>query len=101
MPKTTKKATKELRFEEALGGLEKIVARLEGGEVPLDDALALFEEGVRLSRFCGAKLDEAERRIEILMKGADGEWETAPFQEETETEPAGDGLEDEPSPRGA
>jgi exodeoxyribonuclease VII small subunit len=84
MPKTTKKGSKEVRFEEALTGLEKIVAQLEGGDLPLDDALKLFEEGVRLSRFCSAKLDEAERRIEILMKGADGEWQAVPFQDESE-----------------
>jgi len=86
MSKTTKKGSKEIRFEEALSGLEKIVAQLEGGEIPLDDALQLFEEGVRLSRFCSAKLDEAERRIEILMKGADGEWQAMPFQGENEEE---------------
>jgi len=86
MSKTTKKGSKEIRFEEALTGLERIVAQLEGGDLPLDDALKLFEEGVRLSRFCGAKLDEAERRIEILMKGADGEWQAVPFQGENEDE---------------
>lgn len=79
MPKTGKKATKELRFEDALAGLERIVRDLEGGDLPLDDALKLFEEGVRLSRFCSTKLDEAEKKIEILMKGADGEWRTEPF----------------------
>ena len=84
MPKTTKRGSKEIRFEEALTGLERIVAQLEGGDLPLDDALKLFEEGVRLSRFCSAKLDEAERRIEILMKGADGEWQAMPFQGENE-----------------
>jgi exodeoxyribonuclease VII small subunit len=84
MPKTTKKGSKEIRFEEALTGLERIVAQLEGGDLPLDDALKLFEEGVRLSRFCSTKLDEAERRIEILMKGADGEWQAVPFKGENE-----------------
>ena len=73
MAKMTRKGAKEPRFEEALAGLETIVSRLEAGELPLDDALKLFEEGVRLARLCGAKLDEAERRIEILMKGADGD----------------------------
>ena len=73
MPKTSKKGPKETRFEEALSGLERIVSQLEEGELPLDDALKLFEEGVRLARVCGTRLDEAERRIEILMKGADGE----------------------------
>jgi exodeoxyribonuclease VII small subunit len=86
MSKTTKKGSKEIRFEEALTGLEKIVAQLEGGDLPLDDALKLFEEGVRLSRFCSVKLDEAERRIEILMKGADGEWQAVPFRGENEDE---------------
>jgi len=88
MPRTTKKPSKELRFEEALAGLERIVRDLEGGDLPLDDALKLFEEGVRLSRFCGAKLDEAEKRIEILMKGADGEWRAAPFPSGEEDEGA-------------
>ena len=81
MPKTAKKAPKEPRFEEALSGLERIVRQLEDGELPLDEALKLFEEGVRLSRFCGIKLDEAEKRIEILMKGADGEWRAEPFDQ--------------------
>ena len=81
MSKTTKKAAKEPRFEEALAGLERIVRDLEGGDLPLDDALRLFEEGVRLSRLCSAKLDEAEKRIEILMKGADGEWRAELFHD--------------------
>ncbi len=85
MPKTSKKGTKEPRFEEALSGLETIVSRLEAGELPLDDALKLFEEGVRLARVCGARLDEAERRIEILMKGTDGELTVQEF-EDGETE---------------
>ncbi len=80
MPRATKKTSKEPRFEEALAGLERIVRELEGGDLPLDDALKLFEEGVRLSRFCSAKLDEAEKKIEILTRGADGEWSAEPFQ---------------------
>ncbi|HEU5180363.1 MAG TPA: exodeoxyribonuclease VII small subunit [Candidatus Polarisedimenticolia bacterium] len=99
MPKTSKKGTKEPRFEEALSGLETIVSRLEAGELPLDDALKLFEEGVRLARVCGARLDEAERRIEILMKGADGELTVQEFDDgETELsdpngeDPGADGV---------
>jgi len=96
MPRTTKKPSKELRFEEALAGLERIVRDLEGGDLPLDDALKLFEEGVRLSRFCGAKLDEAEKRIEILMKSAEGEWRAEPFRTGEEDEGgAHDGREEE------
>ena len=94
MPKTTKKGAKETRFEDALAGLERIVAQLEGGDLPLDDALKLFEEGVRLSRFCSAKLDEADRRIEILMKGADGEWRAEPFPAEGDDELEGDAPHD-------
>ena len=90
MPKSSKKGPKELRFEEALAALERIVSQLENGDLPLDDALKLFEEGVRLSRFCNAKLDEADRRIEILMKGADGEWHAEPFSAEGDEEREGD-----------
>ena len=89
MPRTTKKPSKELRFEEALAGLERIVRDLEEGDLPLDDALKLFEEGVRLSRFCGAKLDEAEKKIEILMKGAGGEWRSEPFRTGEDDEKGG------------
>ncbi len=57
----------ELKFEEALARLEKIVQALEGGETTLEEALKLFEEGVQLARFCNRKLDEAETKIEILI----------------------------------
>ena len=95
MPRTTKKTPEEPRFEEALAGLERIVRELEGGDLPLDDALKLFEEGVRLSRFCSTKLDEAEKRIEILTKGADGEWRAEPFRPGEEREPGGSGHQEE------
>ncbi len=61
------------RFEEALQKLEEIVQRLEKGELPLEESLKLYEEGIRLSRLCHAKLEEAEGRIEVLMKDARGE----------------------------
>ncbi|MGQ9509207.1 MAG: exodeoxyribonuclease VII small subunit [Thermodesulfobacteriota bacterium] len=57
------------KFEDALKKLEKIVLRLEEGEIPLEESLKLFEEGIRLSRFCNQKLEEAEKKVEILMKG--------------------------------
>ena len=56
-----------LSFETALASLEGVVARLESGEMPLEQALEAFEEGVSLSRRCAATLDAAERRIEILV----------------------------------
>lgn len=59
-------------FEESLKELEQIVAQLEEGDLPLEDSLKLFEDGVRLSRECRERLTAAERRIEVLMKEADG-----------------------------
>ena len=60
-------------FEAALKQLEEIVQRLERGELPLEESLKLYEEGIRLSRLCHAKLEEAEGKIELLMKDARGE----------------------------
>jgi exodeoxyribonuclease VII small subunit len=60
-------------FEAALKQLEDIVQRLERGELPLEESLKLYEEGIRLSRLCHAKLEEAEGKIELLMKDARGE----------------------------
>lgn len=60
------------RFEDALNKLEKIVSKLEEGDIPLEESLKLFEEGIRLSRFCNQKLDEAEKKVEILMKDREG-----------------------------
>jgi exodeoxyribonuclease VII small subunit len=61
------------RFEDALKQLEDIVARLEKGELALEDSLALYEQGIGLARLCHAKLEEAEGRIEVLIKDARGE----------------------------
>jgi exodeoxyribonuclease VII small subunit len=60
-------------FEAALKQLEDIVQRLERGELPLEESLKLYEEGIRLSRLCHAKLEEAEGKIELLMKDARGD----------------------------
>jgi exodeoxyribonuclease VII small subunit len=67
------------RFEDALNKLEKIVSKLEDGEIPLEESLKLFEEGIRLSRLCNQKLEEAEKRVEILMKGKNGMIKPHPF----------------------
>ncbi|MEW6242743.1 MAG: exodeoxyribonuclease VII small subunit [Bacillota bacterium] len=61
------------RFEDAMARLEEIVRHLESQELALDQSLALFQEGVGLSRFLKKKLDEAERRIEYLLAGEDQE----------------------------
>jgi exodeoxyribonuclease VII small subunit len=67
------------RFEEALNKLEKIVSKLEKGDIPLEESLKFFEEGIRLSRLCNQKLDEAEKRVEILLKDRDGILKPQPF----------------------
>ena len=71
------------KFEDALNKLEKIVSKLEEGDIPLEESLKLFEEGIRLSRFCNQKLDEAEKKVEILSKGKDGILKARPFDPST------------------
>jgi len=67
------------KFEDALNKLERIVSKLEEGDIPLEESLKLFEEGIRLSRFCNQKLDEAEKKVEILLKGKNGMMKAHPF----------------------
>lgn len=69
-------------FEAALKELEGIVKQLETGEAKLEESLQLFERGVRLSRFCSQKLEEAEKKIEMLVKDSRGEYTTVPFEPE-------------------
>lgn len=74
------------QFEEALTKLETIVGLLEGEEVSLDDALKRYEEGIKLARFCTKKLQEAEKRIEILIKDKDGKISRKAFKDGKELE---------------
>lgn len=67
------------KFEEALKKLEELVKKMESGDFALEDSLKAFEEGIRLIRFCTGKLDEAERRVEILLKDDQGDIAPAPF----------------------
>lgn len=76
----TQKENAEPTFEVCLERLEKIVKEMEQGDLPLDRALQLFEEGMKLSASCRKKLDEAENRIEILMKKGDGKVVAEPFR---------------------
>ncbi len=62
----------EKTFEASLAELEEIVTKLEDGDLPLEASLELFEKGIKLSRACRERLTNAERRIEILVKDADG-----------------------------
>ena len=73
-------------FESALKSLEDIVGKLESGDLTLDRSLQLFEEGVNISRFCSSKLAEAERKVETLMKSADGSLKEVPFAAEGEAD---------------
>lgn len=72
-------------FEKALERLESIVEKLESDDLGLDDSLALFEEGITLSRLCHARLEEVERRVEIVLKETGGEYAAAPFAPGGET----------------
>jgi exodeoxyribonuclease VII small subunit len=73
-------------FERSLARLEEVVRRLESPELSLDEAMKLFEEGVGLSRECQKQLEEAEGRVEILLKKADGKMAAEPFEAEGESE---------------
>jgi exodeoxyribonuclease VII small subunit len=72
----------EKKFETAMARLEEIVQKLEQGDLPLEQSLKLFEEGIRLSRTCNSRLEEAERKVEILLKDKAGNMITKPFEEE-------------------
>lgn len=74
-----------LSFEEALDQLENIVDQLEAGEVPLEQAIELFQEGMQLSKTCHQKLEQIEHRVQILMKDND-EWVKKDFRVEGEQE---------------
>ena len=70
----------KMSFEAALAALEEVVSKLEGGQVPLEDSIALYERGDALRKHCEGKLREAELKVEKIVAGADGEAEgTEPF----------------------
>lgn len=69
----------ENKFEEAMKRLEDIVEDLEGGELPLEKSLKVFEEGMKLLTFCSEKLDEVEKRVSVLINESDGRYTKKPF----------------------
>ncbi len=73
----------EPTFEQSLEQLESIVAAMEAGELGLDEMIAKFEEGQKLLARCQKRLTEVERRVEALVKNADGSVSTVPFDERT------------------
>ena len=68
-------------FEKAFAELEQIVKRLENEELPLDESLELFEKGIRLSRFCNSKLEEVEKKIELILADSKGQPTTRDFDD--------------------
>ena len=74
------------KFEDQLEHLETIVTQIDSGELSLEESIDAFERGVRLVRSLNRKLDEVERRVELLMRGADGALKTAPYEGEADAE---------------
>lgn len=91
--KSGERAGSDVTFEKALERLETIVQQMESADLPLEDVLKKYEEGTDLVKFCSAKLEEAEKKVEILSKRKDGSPHLKKFQVEDED----DGKPDESS----
>ena len=76
----------EKKFEDAMQRLEEIVQSLDSGDLPLEESLKIFEEGMKLVGFCNSKLDEAEKKVSLLVKESDGQLKEQPFEEGEEGE---------------
>ncbi len=76
MTEAMQEPVEDLKFEEAMDRLERLVQEMESGALPLEEMMARFEEGAKLSRLCRARLDALQKRIEILTSddGQDGQW---------------------------
>jgi exodeoxyribonuclease VII small subunit len=83
------------KFEEELGDLETVVTHIDSGELSLEESIAAFERGVALVRSLNQKLDEVERRVEVLMRGAQGELKKAPYQGEGVPKENGGGVKED------
>jgi exodeoxyribonuclease VII small subunit len=93
--KIKKTGAQSQTFESSLVALERIVRELERGELPLEKSLELFEAGVRLSRECQERLNEAERRIEVLLQDGDGRTFASALGGDALSRAAFDGVGDE------
>jgi exodeoxyribonuclease VII small subunit len=82
---TRKKEEEPKNFEDAMQRLDAIVAKLEEDQLPLDDMLARYEEGVALARYCGEKLEAAEQKVRLIAKQAGGDVKLEPFDDDEET----------------
>ncbi|MGH7838360.1 MAG: exodeoxyribonuclease VII small subunit [Candidatus Binataceae bacterium] len=96
-------ATKsERKFEDELADLEAVVTRIDSGELALEDSISAFERGVALVRSLNQKLDEVDRRVEILTRGPRGELKSAPFAGDDAPADAANGRPpqaDQPGPK--
>jgi exodeoxyribonuclease VII small subunit len=73
-------AKTERRFEDELADLEAVVTRIDSGELALEDSISAFEQGVALVRSLNQKLDQVDRRVEVLTRGPQGELKSTPFE---------------------
>ncbi|MBW1972437.1 MAG: exodeoxyribonuclease VII small subunit [Deltaproteobacteria bacterium] len=73
-----------MKFEEGIKRLEEIVEKLEKGDLLLEDSLKLFEEGIKLTRLLNQKLNETEKKVEMLIKDENGNIKTVPFDDKKE-----------------
>jgi exodeoxyribonuclease VII small subunit len=76
----------EIKFEEALKKLEKIVEELEQGDLSLDEALKKYQDGIELSRLCSARLENAKKKIDVLAKNKKGDFELKPLDQDSDTQ---------------
>jgi exodeoxyribonuclease VII small subunit len=74
------------RFEDNFKKLETIVHKLEDGDLPLEESMKLFEEGMRLSKICSQRLTDVQKRVDLLLKSEDGQLKTEPFSFEDSQE---------------
>ncbi|NSW84928.1 MAG: exodeoxyribonuclease VII small subunit [Syntrophobacteraceae bacterium] len=74
------------QFEDNLKKLQAIVEKLEQGDLPLDEALESFSEGIRLADMCRKKLEEAESKVQMLLQDQKNEWTTVPFEPSSQDE---------------
>jgi exodeoxyribonuclease VII small subunit len=85
----------KIKFEEALERLEQIVCQLEDGSLDLDESLKIFDEGIKLTQACTKKLEESEKKIQILLKNEQGEKSLQPFMiGDDDSMPSSDGNEE-------
>jgi exodeoxyribonuclease VII small subunit len=87
--------TKTKKFEDELKDLETIVSQIDSGELTLEESIGAFARGVMLVKALNHKLDEVERKVELLTRSAGGELRTAAFEESIDEQPAGAKDDDE------